>query len=92
MLQSVKIFIYQERLEKLRPSSEKKESAGRAFLHIFRSVEGNCVYAISLASENQLGESKIKWGVQNEVGKDVSLSQCPIKMFMQYHLELVCYI
>jgi len=60
---------------------EKGECWG-GFLHIFRSVKGNCVHGFFLAWKNQLGESKVQCGVQNEVGKDVSLSQCPIKTFM----------
>lgn len=81
----------QESLEKPRPSSERNQSAGGAFLHVFRQLKGNCVYGFFLAWENPLGESKVKWGIQNDVGKDVSLCQCPMKTFMQYYLELGCH-
>lgn len=40
---------YRERVEKLRSSSKRKESASGAFLHIFRSAKGNCVYTFFLA-------------------------------------------
>lgn len=82
----------QERLKKLRPYSERKESSVGAFLPTFRSAKRNCVYAFFLAWKNQLGQNKIEWGVQNETGKDVSLCQWLVNAFMLYHLGMACCI
>lgn len=60
MLPSVKIFVIMRGWRSWWLSSERKESAEGAFLHIFGSVKGNCVYALSFAWENQIGESKIE--------------------------------